>query len=177
MNSFVDFVQLLTQPFRMTSEQREDPLYCPPMPRLAVILSGDVHYSFVNRATYESGGRRLQCLQLTSSGLRNSPDKGGVSGRLARHNRGEKQMQRGWRAFCEPPWWSKYFIFLLKNTRRFPFWLSAVELLPMRSDNDKRYITNIPNIALVYFDTQSHKPVRQVLLGGRAGRIRLQADF
>ena len=167
----------------------------------ATFLSGDVHYSFVNRAIYRNHSNLCQaqsaynswqhspsltCLQLTSSALRNTPDKrryleSFFANWVIKHKHGH----------CAPetlPWWERWQVWRLF---RYDTWTLRIEGIAGHSLQDRaltwwqlplfwrlirvkhgkfsliknRYwLTSRPNIALVYL-TQA-KVTQQVLLSG-----------
>ena len=104
-----------------------------------VFLSGDVHYSFVNKAKYSNGEDTLECLQLTSSAIHNSPKGSDVLNGLAviSDQQNGTTVRRGLRPL------------------RFPItshvsWKLEVKGLMSNSEYD-RFLTRRPNIGLVYF--------------------------
>ncbi|MEZ5453346.1 MAG: hypothetical protein R3E93_11130 [Thiothrix sp.] len=155
-------------------------------------LSGDVHYSFVNRATYTNRShpltpKTLHCLQLTSSAMRNTPQVGRMLETFLAN--WATKVRRG---HCSPetlPWWERVFFWRLF---RYDTWKIKVSGIPgiashrckltpwwkiflfwrMIDIENKRpvlrtelnWITSRPNVALVYL--KNGEVVRQVLLSG-----------
>lgn len=168
------------------------------------ILSGDVHYSFANRADYSNRSNlvepqsatnnwryspTLQCLQLTSSAMRNTPQSG----------RWLETFLANWAVKvrlgpCSPetlPWWERVFFW---RFFRYNTWAVEVNGIPGQTDQpqplkpwwkiflfwrvieiknwrptlrtDLNWITSRPNVALVYL--QNGEVVKQVLLSGDA---------
>ncbi|WMP17702.1 hypothetical protein [Thiothrix lacustris] len=165
-------------------------------------LSGDVHYSFANRAYYSNRSNlmkpqsdtndwqyspTLQCLQLTSSAIRNTPESG----------RWLETFLANWTTKvrlgpCSPetlPWWERVFFwrFFRYNTWAVevngipgktvqqhsikPWWkillfwrVIKIENWRPRLRTELNWITSRPNVALVYL--QNGEVVRQVLLSG-----------
>jgi hypothetical protein len=103
-----------------------------------VFLSGDVHYSFVNKAKYSNGEDTLECLQLTSSAIHNSPKGSDLLNRLAVGKKMGKQIRRGLRPLRFP---------ITSNH----MWKLEVESIMSNSEYD-RFLTRRPNIGLVYFE-------------------------
>ena len=104
-----------------------------------VFLSGDVHYSFVNKATYTSGKESLECYQLTSSAIHNSPKGSDILNGLAviSDQKSDTEVRRGLRPL------------------RFPLdssliWKLEVKGQMSNSEYD-RFLTRRPNVGLVYF--------------------------
>jgi hypothetical protein len=167
-------------------------------------LSGDVHYSFANRADYSNRSNlhepqsdtnnwryspTLQCLQLTSSAMRNTPQSG----------RWLETFLANWivkvrLGACSPetlPWWERVFFW---RFFRYNTWIAEVKGIPGQPDArqpfkpwwkifllwrvvkiknwratlhlDLNWITSRPNVALVYL--QNGEVVKQVLLSGDA---------
>ncbi len=86
----------------------------------ATFIAGDVHYSFANHATYVNQEapdqtRTLQCLQLTSSALRNTPDAGRALEMFLAND--ITKVRRGHSNPETLPWWYRIFFwrFLRKN--------------------------------------------------------------
>jgi len=104
-----------------------------------VFLSGDVHYSFVNKAKYSNGEDTLECLQLTSSAIHNSPKGSDILNGLAviSDQRKDKTVRRGLRPLRFP---------LNSNL----MWKLEVKGLVSDSEYD-RFLTRRPNVGLVYF--------------------------
>ncbi|RTZ67267.1 MAG: hypothetical protein DSZ29_01155 [Aquificaceae bacterium] len=105
-----------------------------------VFLSGDVHYSFVNKAKYSNGEDTLECLQLTSSAIHNSPKGSDILNGLAviSDQRKDTTVRRGLRPLRFP---------ITSNV----FWKIEVKGLMSNSEYD-RFLTRRPNVGLVYFD-------------------------
>lgn len=179
----------------------------------AVFLSGDVHYSFVNRATYINHSNllkpqsetndwhkppTLECLQLTSSAIRNTP---GAS-RYMETFLANWAVKRKY-GHCSPetlPWWERwglwrffrYDIWMMKargipgrplqpNTS-VPWWRYLLIWRVLKVENGKislrtdlNWITSRPNVALVYF--RNGEVVRQVLVSGDEGENWLVYDI
>ncbi len=114
----------------------------------ATFLSGDVHYSFANKANYSNRSNLLEpestsasnpndwqysptlkCLQLTSSAMRNTPQTG----------RWLETFLANWVTKirlgpCSPetlPWWERVFFWRLF---RYDTWLAQVEGIPGRAE-------------------------------------------
>ena len=165
-------------------------------------LSGDVHYSFANQAYYSNRSNllkpqsdtndwqyspTLQCLQLTSSAMRNTPESG----------RWLETFLANWTVKirmgpCSPetlPWWERVFLwrFFRYNTwvvqvngipgkaaqqhsikpwwKLFLFWrVIKIENWRPKLRTELNWITSRPNVALVYL--QNGEVVKQVLLSG-----------
>jgi hypothetical protein len=181
------------------------------------ILSGDVHYSFANRADYSNRSNllepqsasalnpndwryspTLQCLQLTSSAMRNTP----LSGRWL------ETFLANWAVKvrlgpCSPetlPWWERVFFW---RFFRYDTWVAEVHGIPGQTDHpqplkpwwkrflfwrvieiknwrprlrtDWNWITSRPNVALVYL--QDGEVVKQVLLSGDERENNLTYDI
>ena len=161
--------------------------------RKVTFLSGDVHYSFANKALYinekqPAGQEALHCIQFTSSALRNTP----------RNWRVVKIFLANWAVktrsgVCNPetlPWWERVFfwrIFMRKIWKLRVNGISGQE--EHQPDDTKRswkhllvwrrfriragrldirpnphWITSRPNIALVYL--QKGEAYKQRLLSG-----------
>lgn len=161
----------------------------------ATFISGDVHYSFVNKAVYTNHCKRqtptqpsqphaLQCLQLTSSAMRNTP---GVSRYL-------ETFLANWivkrkRGHCQPevlPWWKQRLIWRLSQDNTWdikvagipgfeqtthteharPWWKKLLVWRSVKAKDGKipNWITSRPNVALVYFENK--EAAKQVLLSG-----------
>ncbi|MEB4590159.1 hypothetical protein VSS37_04125 [Candidatus Thiothrix sp. Deng01] len=158
----------------------------------ATILSGDVHYSFANRATYTNHSnplepKTLQCLQLTSSAMRNTPPTGRLLETFLANWTSKTR-----RGPCSPetlPWWERVFVWRLF---RYNTWTAKVHGIPGRASRRSKpgrwwrpfllwrmigvenrrpilrtelsRITSRPNLALVHL--RDGEVVRQVLLSG-----------
>ena len=160
--------------------------------RSATFLSGDVHYSFVNRAIYIDYSQpetrnTLQCLQLTSSALRNTPPTW----------RALETFFANWAVksksgYCHPetlPWWERIFFwrfFRLSTWHVLLEGIAGVEHRARQKPSHWRYplswrkfkvsngrvrwrenvtwITSRPNIAVV--SLRDGKVVKQTLLSG-----------
>lgn len=162
----------------------------------ATFLAGDVHYSFVNRAVYTLYRRKtretplhLHCLQLTSSALRNTP-KGWrwletFLANWAVKTRSDPSSPE------TLPWWERLFLWRLfrrnhwhikvsgiageeQQRQAYPWWRHLlvwrrlyITRWKITLRDDLNWITNRPNIALVYF--QHGEVSKQVLLSGNNG--------
>jgi hypothetical protein len=169
--------------------------------RSATFLSGDVHYSFVNRALYTNRSNlcqaqsahnswqhspSLECLQLTSSALRNTPDKrryleSFFANWVIKHKHGHSAPE-------SLPWWERWQLWRLF---RYDTWKLRIEGIAGHSLQNRNltwwqlplfwrlirfkqgtfsliknryWLTSRPNIALVYF--KQGKVTQQVLLSG-----------
>ena len=138
--------------------------------RQAFFLSGDVHYSFVNRAEYKAEGKSLDAIQLTSSALCNSPRGGTYLDWLAQlDNHTEKH--KGIRPTGNMHWYKRWLKYFVSDDKKYPIWKTSIK--GIRAEGRERLVTNRPNIALVYFN--SGKLVRQRLISGEDGEYFL--DF
>lgn len=180
--------------------------------RKAAFLSGDVHYSFVNRATYINRSNvlkpqsdsndwnqppTLECLQLTSSALRNTP---GAS-------RYMETFLANWavkrkHGHCSPetlPWWERWGLWRLFRYDTWtmkawgiagrplqpvslPWWRYLLIWRVLKVENGKislrtdlNWITSRPNVALVYL--RAGEVVKQVLVSGDEGEHWLVYDI
>ena len=169
--------------------------------RSATFLSGDVHYSFVNRAIYSNRSNlcqaqsahnswqqspSLECLQLTSSALRNTPDKrryleSFFANWVIKHKHGHSAPEL-------LPWWERWHVWRLF---RYDTWKLRIEGIAGHSLQERAltgwqlplfwrlirfkrgkfslikncyWLTSRPNIALVYL--QQGKVTQQILLSG-----------
>lgn len=159
----------------------------------ATFLSGDVHYSFVNRALYvdysqATDKQLLRCLQLTSSAVRNTPP----SWRML------ETFFANWAiksksGYCRPetlPWWERVFLWRLfrldvwqvvmrgvfgcelgekkHHPSHWQYWLFWRKLTVTRGrlhlNTEMNWITSRPNIAIVAL--KKGKVVSQTLLSG-----------
>lgn len=157
------------------------------------ILSGDVHYSFANNAVYLNETQpktacELNCLQLTSSALRNTPSNWRFV-EIFLANWSVKTRS----GLCSPetlPWWERVFFwrFFLRK-----IWKLRVEGISGQLEQEStatkhdwkhwliwrrlrikdwhvdirvnpHWITSRPNVALVYL--QNGEVIKQVLLSG-----------
>ncbi len=81
--------------------------------KTATFIAGDVHYSFTNRAVFtcqcgdEKEPSRLDCLQLTSSALRNTPPTGQYLETLLAN--AVTKTRRGYSKPETLPWWQRLF--------------------------------------------------------------------
>ena len=127
-----------------------------------VFLSGDVHYSFVNKATYSNGEDRLECLQLTSSAIHNSPKGSDILNGLAviSDQRKDNTVRRGLRPLRFP---------ISSNI----FWKIEVKGLVSNSEYD-RFLTRRPNVGLVYFE--EGEVVLHKLISGEGAKDCLKYD-
>ncbi|MCO7225890.1 alkaline phosphatase D family protein [Pleionea sp. CnH1-48] len=132
----------------------------------ATFIAGDVHYSFVNKGYYEADGKRLNCIQLTSSALHNSPNKGKVLKWLAHPEKGKRESHKGWRPAFQPGIIKRCMLPLCQNTSTYPIWKSEVEALPMSHNEKAKYITSVPNFALIKINKNNGKPESQILISG-----------
>ena len=162
----------------------------------ATFLAGDVHYSFVNRAVYtlyrpntRETPLHLHCLQLTSSALRNTP-KGWrwletFLANWAVKTRSDPSSPE------TLPWWERLFLWRLfrrnhwhirvsgipgeeQQHQQYPWWRHLlvwrrlyITRWKITLRDDLNWITNRPNIALVYL--QHGEVCKQVLLSGNNG--------
>lgn len=100
----------------------------------ATFIAGDVHYSFTNRATFtcqcsdEQEASQLNCLQLTSSALRNTPPSGRYLETLLAN--AVTKTRRGHSKPETLPWWQRLFFwrFLQKDV-----WKIEVSGIPGKS--------------------------------------------
>jgi hypothetical protein len=161
--------------------------------RKATFIAGDVHYSFVNQAKYTSqispqNIEELDCLQLTSSALRNTPSTGRslqtfLANAVTKVRRGHSKPET-------LPWWYRIFFWRLlqndvwkievtgipgKSAKPCPAPNFKTWWEPMLADFTKRlwhtptdpytyWITCRPNVGLVYL--QNGEVTKQVLLSG-----------
>jgi hypothetical protein len=114
--------------------------------RRCVFLSGDVHYSFTAIAWFQFADKRLDCYQLTSSALSNSPGNQGARIQKIGEKKTEPVSQRNWTI------WPKQF------------WKSKMQLLPMEG-SDLRVASDC-NLGLVEFE--NGLPIQHTLLNGEA---------
>ena len=130
----------------------------------ATFISGDVHYSFVNRAKYESAGKRLNIIQLTSSALHNSPNTGRYLDWLAQID-SRTERHKGIRPTGNVPWYKFWLPYFMSDDTKYPIWKTSIT--GIRAERKDRLVTNRPNIALVYFN--NGKLIKQQLISGKDG--------
>ncbi len=130
----------------------------------AIFISGDVHYSFVNRAKYESAGKRLNVIQLTSSALHNSPNTGRYLDWLAQID-SHTERHKGIRPTGNVPWYKFWLPYFRSDDKKYPIWKTTIT--GIQAEGKDRLVTNRPNIALVYFN--NGKPTKQRLISGKSG--------
>ncbi len=113
----------------------------------ATFLSGDVHYSFVNRGIYYSGGKQFTGYQLTSSAMNNSPTSGPYLDWLCKAF-GVTKWYKGLRSLVYIPAYKKPFLALFSDDVKYPIWKANITQIKDVAWN--RYVTNIPNIGLIH---------------------------
>jgi hypothetical protein len=105
-------------------------------------LSGDVHYSFVNCAKYESAGKCIKAIQLTSSALRNSPSKGKYLDWLAQLG-DHTEKHKGVRPTGDVPWYKAWLKFFVSDDKKYPIWKTTIT--GVRAAGKDTLVTNLPN--------------------------------
>ena len=109
-----------------------------------IFLSGDVHYSFVNKGQYKADHNELNFLQLTSSAIRNTPKVPRFFSYFLR-----LKMFTKIQGLLNPetlPWWKRIFWYLFKSER----WIANVEACIGKDiEQNKICRTSRPNIGLV----------------------------
>lgn len=135
-----------------------------------VLLSGDVHLSFVNKASYFAKGKKINALQLTSSPLHNSPKEAKSIDKLAQLL-DKTETYKGLNPGTDWPWYKRWLVPFISNDRKYPIWKARVSGL--KAEANETLMTNRSNFALVYFE--QGKAVKQRLVSGKNGDVYL--DF
>lgn len=133
-------------------------------------LSGDVHYSFVNRAKYEAAGKSLDAIQLTSSAIHNSPSK--KSGKFLDWLSELTECTEdhsGSRALGGAPWYKRLVNFFKPHSKRPNAWKTTIT--GIKPVDGEKLLTKRPNIGLVYFDNGVLS--KQRLISGKNGKYTL----
>ncbi|OZG71096.1 hypothetical protein BTA51_22200 [Hahella sp. CCB-MM4] len=115
----------------------------------ATFLSGDVHYSFVNKGVYCSGGKQFTGYQLTSSAIKNSPVSGPYLDWLNRAF-GVVKHYRGLRSLVYIPAYKKPFFAISNDDAKYPVWRACIT--QVKDERWNRYVTNVPNIGLIHIN-------------------------
>ncbi|WP_020407935.1 hypothetical protein [Hahella ganghwensis] len=115
----------------------------------ATFLSGDVHYSYVNKGTYRSGGKTLTGYQLTSSAMKNSPGSGKYLDWLRRAF-GETEHHHGLRSLVHIPFYRKPWLQFTRNDAKYPVWNLTIRQVEDKSGY--RCVTCIPNVAVIHIN-------------------------
>ncbi|MDH5229126.1 MAG: alkaline phosphatase D family protein [Gammaproteobacteria bacterium] len=110
------------------------------------ILSGDVHYSYANQASYFSAGKRLDCLQLTCSPIKNTPNVKKFLNWLALLT-DHKEHKKGWRVTQRTPWYKLAWLRLINNDALHPIWRAQIQ--GVRAKGKNRLVTPQSNFGLV----------------------------
>jgi hypothetical protein len=118
-----------------------------------VFLSGDVHYSFSSKASFNSNKKTLQCWQLTSSALCNTPsakNKFDTLNKLANEKNGEFSHQN-------------------RSLRASKRWKSKGVYITLEDSISQQRLTPKSNIGLVEFDDNG--PIKHTLLNAENSEV------
>ncbi len=118
-----------------------------------VFLSGDVHYSFSSKASFNSNKKTLQCWQLTSSALCNTPsakNRFDTLNKLANENNGEFSHQN-------------------RSLRASKRWKSKGIYITLEDSISQQRLTPKSNIGLVEFDDNG--PIKHTLLNAENSEV------
>lgn len=173
----------------------------------ATFISGDVHYSFVNRATYtnhcqqglqaNNKPKHLHCLQLTSSAMRNTP---GASRYMETFLANWIKKRR--RGHCQPeslPWWRQFLVWRLSRDNTWVIEVSGIPGFDLQPHPQTSFWRRLLMKVLIWRSVQAkdgkipnwitsrpnvalvyfrnQEAVKQVLLSGDDGSHGIRYDF
>lgn len=155
-------------------------------PSWCLFLSGDVHYSFTTRATFESDGESLEVWQATSSPLKNTAHRVKLLERFSRWTEGS-QRRFGWRDGHDVPLYFRLMRPLVDisvrfgwrkwDTAKYPVWTDTVE--GVQPDGERRLVTGDNNLGVVRFADgrpSTHELLRSATDAERVLRYRLTRE-